>query len=267
MKTILLFIPALALLIAAPASFSAEEAKAKPSEAESLFNGKDLTGWDGDPALWSVKDGMIVGKSNAENPLPHNKFLIWSEGEVEDFVLTVKLRVIGDNNSGIQYRSKMLPEAGDHVVGGYQCDIHPTQRNHGMLYHEKGRGICALRGMVAVITPDGKKLHVKDLEAGDDLEWGDWHTYEIRAIGNRLVHTVNGQETARIYDLDEEGRALKGLVAFQLHRGNPMEVHIKDVRLQTLPKGDVLGADEVKYNADSPPVMPPKKPRKPKAKS
>ena len=37
-----------------------------------LFNGKDLTGWEGDTSLWSARDGMIVGTSPG---LKHNDFL------------------------------------------------------------------------------------------------------------------------------------------------------------------------------------------------
>ena len=73
---------------------------------ESIFNGKDLDGWDGDPALWSVRDGTITGKTTKENPIKLNQFLIWRGGTVGDFELKLKLRMTGKNNSGIQYRSK-----------------------------------------------------------------------------------------------------------------------------------------------------------------
>ena len=68
---------------------------------QDLFNGKDLTGWDGNPDLWRVENGVIVGETTAQRKTSGNTFLIWKGGEVGDFELTLKARVIGSNNSGI----------------------------------------------------------------------------------------------------------------------------------------------------------------------
>jgi len=43
----------------------------------SLFNGRDLSGWDAEPGLWRVEDGVIVGTSEAGRPKT-NSFLIWN---------------------------------------------------------------------------------------------------------------------------------------------------------------------------------------------
>ncbi|MDB4783347.1 DUF1080 domain-containing protein [Verrucomicrobiales bacterium] len=76
--------------------------------AEKLFNGKDLSGWDGNPDFWSVENGVIVGETTADKKTPGNTFLIWKGGEIGDFDLILKARVKGNNNSGIQYRSKVI---------------------------------------------------------------------------------------------------------------------------------------------------------------
>jgi 3-keto-disaccharide hydrolase len=34
----------------------------------SMFNGKDLTGWEGKPGGWWVEDGTITSESTEENP-------------------------------------------------------------------------------------------------------------------------------------------------------------------------------------------------------
>ena len=34
----------------------------------SLFDGKTLKGWDGNPDFWSVRDGAITGQTTKENP-------------------------------------------------------------------------------------------------------------------------------------------------------------------------------------------------------
>src|SRR5205807_780041 len=83
---------------------------------ESLFNGKDLAGWDGNPKLWSVKEGTILGQTTVENPAKGNTFLIWTNGTVGDFELRCSFKIVpGDSkgfaNSGIQYRSKILDQS------------------------------------------------------------------------------------------------------------------------------------------------------------
>src|SRR5213594_2883691 len=77
---------------------------------KSIFNGKNLEGWDGNPKLWSAKDGTITGRTTAEDPLKGNTFLIWTNGTVGDFELRCSFKITANNdegfaNSGIQYRS------------------------------------------------------------------------------------------------------------------------------------------------------------------
>ena len=71
------------LALAIPGTLLAEDVVAPPAEpigAKVIFNGKDLTGWDGDPTLWSVKDGVIHGETTEANPAKGNTFLIWKDG-------------------------------------------------------------------------------------------------------------------------------------------------------------------------------------------
>src|SRR3954471_13754221 len=131
-----------------PRLFSAET----DGEFKSIFNGKDLSGWDGNPKFWSVKDGAITGQTTKENPTSHNTFLIWRDGKVDDFELHAKIRLVG-GNSGIQYRSKELP---DWVIGGYQADFDADNTYSGILYEERGRGIVAQRGQKLIIRDNGK---------------------------------------------------------------------------------------------------------------
>ena len=106
----------LPLLLAPLAAFAAD------SGFKSIFNGKDLTGWNGDPRLWAVKDGVIHGETTAENPAKGNTFLIWNEDTLKNFDLRLSFRCSASNNSGIQYRSKLV-DADKFVVGGYQADF------------------------------------------------------------------------------------------------------------------------------------------------
>src|SRR5690606_36888037 len=122
-------------------------AQEPPEGFRSLFNGRDLEGWDGNPQFWRVEEGAIVGQTTRDNPTRGNTFLIWRRGEVGDFVLRLKYKIEG-GNSGIQYRSR---EASQWVIGGYQADIDASQTYTGILYEERGRGILAQRGQQVVI--------------------------------------------------------------------------------------------------------------------
>ncbi len=204
----------------------------------SLFNGKDLADWDGDPALWKVEDGIITGTCTGPGTPPHNDFLIWRGGVVKDFELRVTARVKGDNNSGIQYRSRPLPEVGPRAIAGYQSDIHPAIQHTGMTYEEKGRGIFGLNGQSVILDPDGQRW----LESAHEpvaIDVAEWNDYTVIARGNHLVHLINGKMTSQLTDHDAKGRALEGLLAFQLHSGNANTVEIKSVELKVITDGKV----------------------------
>ncbi len=215
---------------------AAGAAQAEEPGFKSLFNGKDLSGWDGNPELWSVEDGVITGKTNGPDHLKYNQFLIWKGGEVADFELRVEFRLEGDNNSGVQYRSKLMKEVGPWSVGGYQADMHPNPQYTAMLYDERGRGIVAKRGEKVTVTADGKKNAEKlDVEV-DQKDLTEWHELTIIARGKRLVHKIDGVVAAEIIDDQPSEREMKGLLAFQVHRGPAMKVQFRNVRLREIGK-------------------------------
>jgi hypothetical protein len=216
----------LAIAFAAPAV--AEEG------AKSLFNGKDLSGWEGNTAFWSVRDGAITAQTTAENPTKGNTFLIWKGGELENFELRLKFRIVG-GNSGIQYRSKDL---GNFVVGGYQADFDGGGAWTGTLYEERGRGVLAKRGSKVVIEADGKKTDAgtttPEQEILSSVKKEDWNEYVIIAQGNHLVQKINGLVTVDVVDKQSDKAAAKGILALQLHAGPPMTVQFKDIELKPL---------------------------------
>ena len=183
--------------------------KRKPAttaNAKTFFNGKDLSGWVGDTSLWSVKDGVIVG--HTETGIKKNQFL-YSDLIVKDFDLTMKVRLTPNNgNSGIQFRSKVLPEG---HAQGYQADI--GQGWWGKLYHEHGR----------------KLLWNKD--ADQHVKPEEWNEYRIRAKGHKIQTWVNGNLCV---DFDDPEGELKGVIALQVHSGGPMKVEFKDLELKVL---------------------------------
>lgn len=219
-----------------------------------IFNGKDLSGWEGDERLWSVKDGVIQGQTTITKPAFGNTFLIWRGGKPKDFELKLKFR-IHNGNSGVQYRSK---EVGKYVVSGYQAEIENNPGKVGFLYHEKGRGWLVNVGDMMVIDEEGHKNVISKVADKDELikagyyKEKDWNEYRIIAQGNHLTHYLNGYQTIELVDNDRltnpddpddrKGAAKKGLIALQIHTGLPMLVEFKDIRIRELkPKyGDAV---------------------------
>ncbi len=201
-----------------------------------IFDGKTLKGWDGNPDAWRVENEAIVGESTADKPLKSNTFIIYRGSQPGDFELKLEYR-INSTNSGVQYRSAELPEVGKWVLKGYQADIDFANQYTGQLYEERGRGFLAMRGQVTQITP-GKKQVIANLRSGDDLKAAiknnDWNTLHIIARGNRLTHILNGHLMAEAIDDDPAGRAMGGLIGFQMHTGPPMKVEYKNIWLKHL---------------------------------
>jgi hypothetical protein len=216
--------------------FSAEEGFVE------IFNGSDLTGWEGNPKLWSVKDGAITGQTTADNPTKGNTFLIWTNGTLVDFELRCSFKLVpgdsqGSANSGIQYRSKVADPA-NWVVHGYQADMEAGPTYSGILYEEGGRGIMAGRGEKVVWNKDGKKEVVGSVGNSDAIQAtikkGDWNDYVIIAKGNHLQQFINGKQTIDLVDEEVAKRAMSGVLALQLHAGPPMMAQFKDIRLKKL---------------------------------
>ena len=168
------------------------------------FEAGDLSEWDYDPAIWTMENRVVIGKTKDEAPLPYNQFLI-CDSLAPNFELTCEMKVIGENNSGIQYRSKRRDDLGDYVVSGYQCDVHPTNKYCAMAYEEKGRGIIATRGQKVVIMPNGEKRLIGEVGTPAEVNLADWNTITVRAEGNRMTHKLNGIVTAEVIDLQEDG--------------------------------------------------------------
>jgi hypothetical protein len=215
----------------------------EPAGMRQLFNGKDLTGWNGDPRLWSVRDGAIRGETTAEHPAPGNTFIIWKEGAPGDFELRLSFRCNAANNSGIQYRSKHVTEGQVRhpwVVRGYQHEIRNENRLpnvSGFIYDEGGkRGRICLVGEQAVWGADGKKTITGTLidqpEFLELFRLDDWNDVVIIAQGPRIRHYLNNRLILDFTDLDPQRALHEGVLAFQLHGGKPMWVEFKNVRLK-----------------------------------
>jgi hypothetical protein len=227
-----------------PVAEAAVAVHAEPTGMEVLFNGKDLTGWDGDPRLWSVRDGVIHGETTPENVATGNTFLIWQGGDLGDFEVRLSFRCNAANNSGIQYRSRRITDESARnkwVVRGYQHEI----RNEntfpnvpGFIYDEGGkRGRICQVGEQATWEADGKQVvgTLIDADAFKGLmKIDDWNDVVIRAEGNHIRHWLNGRLVLDFTDNEPNLALSKGVLALQLHAGKPMWAEFRDIRLKRL---------------------------------
>ncbi len=206
---------------------------AHAQEFQNLFDGKSLDGWKGAAGFWSVSDGTIVGQTTVENPTTGNTFLVWQGGDVADFEFTCQVKFEG-NNSGVQYRSEAVDDAG-FVLKGYQADLHPKPEYFGMMYGEKlgKRGIIATRHQRVEYAVDESKKVEAEVPPSTELTANNWNTLRIVAVGNRLVHLVNGVVTVDITDKHPLSLA-SGKLGLQLHAGPAMKVEFKDLKYRTL---------------------------------
>lgn len=177
-----------------------------------LFNGKDLTGWEGDPFLWKVDDGAIVGKTPG---ISYNDFLS-TEKEYSDFIMRFEILLVDNaGNSGVQFRSHR--ETGSMAVIGYQADVSETF--WGSLYDEKRREVALVQPSEALI----KRA----------IKVNSWNDYEIHAEGKHIVLKLNGITTAD-YTEEDDSIPQKGIIATQVHSGPPLEVRFRNLRINEL---------------------------------
>ena len=241
----------LATLLTLPAlAADAVKAPAESDHMNSIFNGKDLSGWDGDSRLWSVKDGVIHGETTDEVKANGNTFLIWKDGSLKDFELRLTFRCSASNNSGIQYRSKHITDdkvRNEWVVKGYQHEIrneNSLPNVSGFIYDEGGltggRGRTCLVGEKAVWVEDDKKgsKKVTDTlitaeEYSKLFKVDEWNDVIIIAKGRHIQHYMNGRLVLDFQDA-EKNALLEGILALQLHAGNPMWTEFKNIRVKSL---------------------------------
>jgi hypothetical protein len=178
-----------------------------------LFNGKNLDGWQGDPRLWKVQDGMIVGSTEG-NPLKYNSFLA-TKKSYANFILRAQAK-LRNHNSGIQFRSELIPDL-KWAVRGYQADM--AENNYwGCIYEERS---LKKRGILV----DGWKDKAEKV-----VKLKDWNALELRCEGDHINLKVNGVETADLHDSEK----LSGIFALQLHQGPPMEVYFRNIEIKVL---------------------------------
>ncbi|MEZ6130278.1 MAG: sulfatase-like hydrolase/transferase [Planctomycetaceae bacterium] len=198
-----------------------------------VFDGKTLRHWSGDSKYWSVEDGCLTGVTDGS--LKANQFITWKDATVRNFDLRVKVKVTKGGNSGLQYRGTSRPDLGLDIVTGYQCDVVADNPNYnGMLYEEKGRRILSHTGEKVIIDTKGQPWVVGQMPV-KEFAADEWHDFRVLVQGNHHQHWIDGHQTADLIDLDENGRALEGVLAVQVHVGPAMKIQYRDFRIKHLP--------------------------------
>jgi hypothetical protein len=206
-----------------------------------IFDGKSFDGWEGDPKYWSVQDGSMVGQITPETIVKSNTFIIWRGGSPRDFELKADYRITSGGNSGINYRSVVVPDkvtpTNKFAMRGPQADIDGQNRYTGQNYEEKGRLFLATRGQVTHVVGGRKPIVLATL--GDPAELAkaisaDWNHYHLVIRGNTYIHILNGHLMCVVIDDDAPNRMSEGLIGVQVHVGPPMKVEYRNFRLKNL---------------------------------
>lgn len=209
----------LALLLTLAPLYAATDAPPSPQAAPPivLFNGHDLSGWEGNLSVWRVQDGVIVGGSLEGNP--RNEYLTTTR-RFKNFVLRLEYKLVGTEgfiNSGLQFRCVRIAQPAHEIIG-YEADI-------GMGH--TGTLVDKSRAQKFLARADAAQI--KRLERP-----GEWNHYEIRARGGHIELYLNGERTVT-YDENVPGSPTEGLIALQIHGKCKAQIFHRNLVLEELP--------------------------------
>ncbi|PWG06691.1 DUF1080 domain-containing protein [Polaribacter aquimarinus] len=222
---------------------------------KSIFNGKNLEGWNGDKTYWSVKEGVLVGKVTSETILNRNSFIIYNKEQPTNFELKLEYRISKSGNSGVNYRSEKIDNL-PFALRGYQSDIDGKNKYTGQNYEEKKRTTLAYIGEKVIIESMPDSIPLTNLrknvkrncwqtrnvvgslgdakELKSSIKDSDWNTMHLVVKDNRMQHFVNGVLMSDVTDLDTKNMSNKGFIGVQVHVGPPMKVEYKNILLKKL---------------------------------
>ena len=171
---------------------------------ESLFNGKDLEGWNiHGTELWYVENGLLVCESGTDKAYGY----LSTTKYYDNFDLTLEFKQEANGNSGVFIRSTVEGIK----VSGWQVEVAPPGYDTGGVYESYGRGW--------LIKPEKEKDKA--------LKMGEWNTMRIRVVGDQIESWLNG--TPMITLKDEKIGQGKGSIALQIHDGGGIKVRWKNL--------------------------------------
>ena len=209
---------------------------------KSMFDGKTLAGWEGDPKIWRVEDGCLTGGSYVET-VKQNEFLA-TKRDYTNFIVRLKIKLTGTNgfiNSGFQIRSQRVPNNSE--MAGYQCDFGEPSW-YGCIYDESRRNKLMAQSDMKALRPV--------------IDKDGWNDYVIRAEGSRVTTWINGVLGVDYFEPDMSLPNYDwGKLGVQVHGGGKAVVQVKDIFIEELPVGNrFIGAPKPKDGAKASPLLP-----------
>jgi hypothetical protein len=202
----------LTISIAVAMALAAQDSTPKPplplpnEQWVSLFNGRDLTGWDPvGQETWEVVDGAIHGKT-----VTKNYGYLQTSKKYRDFQLSLRFKCVSDGNSGVFFHTAFHPGTVD-VSQGLQFEIDPTVHRHtGGIYGD---------GREWIVWPSPENEQV--------IHPHDWNDYFLIVEGNHYIARLNG---VTVVDFtDPKPRSFDGTIALQMHMGGGGDILFKDI--------------------------------------
>ncbi len=179
------------------------------AQSESIFNGKDLTGWTiYGTEKWYVEDGVLICESGPDKEYGY----LGTDKQYKDFELTVEFKQGADGNSGVFFRSSIEGTK----ITGWQVEVAPPGSNTGGIYESYGRGW--------LIKPD--------IELDKHLKFGEWNHMKIRVVGNLVETWLNGKKMITFED--EKIGGATGSIALQIHSGGGIKVMWRNLEVKVI---------------------------------
>ena len=234
-----------------------------------LFDGKSLDGWKGNPEVWHVEDGTIIGESSPEKPSGTTN-IFYIKAKPANFMLKLEIKMEGPGaNGGVQYRSRNVPPKPFEIpaglpdaqkkqmeemqrqqepiikrnapwnMAGYQADFDAANIFSGQLYEQDSKRFIITFPGTIVETRKGKRTLLGKLESPEQLRSyikpGEWNQVEIIADGHLLVHIINGHIFSETVDNDSENYAKSGLIGLEIEGPGVVKISHRNIWLKELP--------------------------------
>jgi 3-keto-disaccharide hydrolase len=219
-----------------------------------IFDGKSFDGWDADPTIWRVENGIMVGETLEGKPKGNN-YIVYRGDKTRDFDLKLQMKIEKGGGGGIQYRSLTgLPWSRPQPEGlppydlkfmmtGPQADFWFPVTAHtavfsGQWYSENTmQGILAYRGQVTEALPGQTNrlvANIGDIRAlGGYVNVNEWNDYEVIARGGVMMHIMNGQLMAIFIDDNKDSvNNQPGLIGFEIE-SQPCKISVRDIWLRS----------------------------------
>ena len=137
---------------------------------EPVFNGDDLSGWQGPVENYEVKDGALVCK-------PGKGGTIYTKDEYSDFVARMEFKVPSGGNNGLAIR---YPGKGDTAYVG-MCELQVLDDNYDKV-----------KGKIDPRQAHGSAYGMAAAARGFQRPVGEWNFQEVTVKGSKIKVELNG---------------------------------------------------------------------------